>query len=223
MCAFPSSQPLYIELVFDINATRGGRQLPRETFPGPASSGIAPVPYVDDMSSLDHPTVAKVATALSEAGHRAAAEGITILPDEVRTATQAAAALGVDVGAIANSLVFRGVYTASDGTEEHVPLLVLTSGSHRAETTALATLAGATRIDKADPDFVKNETGQVIGGVAPVGHRNRLRTLVDTALCQYDVVWAAAGHAKSVFPTTYTGLLAMTGGTAADVTGESAP
>lgn len=172
------------------------------------------------MSSLAHPTVAKVAAALSEAGHSAAAEGITILPDEVRTASQAADALGIDVGAIANSLVFRGVYAAEDGTEEHAPLLVLTSGAHRAATETLAALSGASRVEKADPDFVKNETGHVIGGVAPIGHRNGLRTLVDTALYHYDVVWAAAGHAKSVFPTTYTGLLAMTGGTAADVAGE---
>src|SRR5699024_4782067 len=89
------------------------------TFSGPASPSIVDVPYVDDMSSLDHPTVAKVAAALSESGHHTAVEGITILPDEVRTASQAAAALGIDVGAIANSLVFRGVTTRSDGTEEH--------------------------------------------------------------------------------------------------------
>jgi len=182
---------------------------------------IADVPYVDDMSSLEHPTVAKVAAALSEAGHHTASEGITILPDEVRTASQAATALGIDVGAIANSLVFRGVRNNADGTEEHFPLLVLTSGAHRADTTALAGLVTAIRIDKADPEFVKTETGQVIGGVAPVGHRNPLRTLVDTTLRQYDTVWAAAGHAKSVFPTSYTGLLAMTGGTPADVTGEA--
>ena len=168
------------------------------------------------MSSLDHPAVAKVAAALSEAGHGAAAEGITILPDEVRTAAQAAAALGVEVGAIANSLVFRAVF--NDGDQ---PLLALTSGAHRADTDVLARLVGADRVGKADPEFVKNETGHVIGGVAPVGHRKRLHTLVDTTLRGYEVVWAAAGHAKSVFPTTFDGLLALTGGTAADVAGDS--
>lgn len=177
------------------------------------------------MSSLDHPAVAKVAAALSEAGYGDAAEGITILPDEVRTAAQAAAALGIEVGAIANSLVFRAVFDGADRTDsadspEQVPLLALTSGAHRADTDVLARLIGAQRVDKADPEFVKAETGQVIGGVAPMGHRKRLRTLVDTALCDYDVVWAAAGHAKSVFPTTFEGLVAMTGGTAADVAGD---
>lgn len=172
------------------------------------------------MSSLDHPAVAKVAAALSEAGHGGAAEGITILPDEVRTAGQAAAALGVDVGAIANSLVFRAEFDRGNGAEQD-PLLALTSGAHRADTNVLARLVGADRVGKADPEFVKSETGQVIGGVAPLGHSKRLHTLVDTALRGYDVVWAAAGHAKSVFPTTFDGLLAMTGGAPADVAGDS--
>lgn len=171
------------------------------------------------MSSFDHPAVAKVAAALSEAGYPDAAEGITILPDEVRTAAQAAAALGIEVGAIANSLVFRAVFDRADGTEQ-VPLLALTSGAHRADTDVLARLAEAERVDKADPEFVKTETGQVIGGVAPMGHRKRLYTLVDTALRDYDAVWAAAGHAKSVFPTTFEDLVAMTGAAAADVAGD---
>ncbi|NKQ52909.1 YbaK/EbsC family protein [Amycolatopsis sp. K13G38] len=169
------------------------------------------------MSSLDHPAVAKVAAALAEAGQHDAAQGIRILPAEVRTAAQAAEALGVGVGAIANSLVFRAVVDGKD-----VPLLSLTSGAHRANTATLAALAGATAVEKADLAFVKEHTGQVIGGVAPVGHPGKLLTLVDTALERYDVVWAAAGHAKSVFPTTYAGLLALTGGRAADVAGAEA-
>ncbi|WP_199433583.1 YbaK/EbsC family protein [Qaidamihabitans albus] len=165
------------------------------------------------MSNLDHPAIAKVAAALVEAGQHPAAEGIRILPAEVRTAQQAADALGVEVGAIANSLVFRASF---EGRADQ-PLLALTSGAHRADTGVLATLAGAARVGKADPAFVKEHTGQVIGGVAPVGHPSRLITLVDTALRRYDVVWAAAGHAKSVFPTTFEDLLALTGGRAADV------
>jgi prolyl-tRNA editing enzyme YbaK/EbsC (Cys-tRNA(Pro) deacylase) len=167
------------------------------------------------MSSLDHPAVAKVAAALAEAGQHRAAEGIRILPAEVRTAAQAAEALGVAVGAIANSLVFRAVFASGPA-----PLLCLTSGAHRADTTTLAALLGASAVEKADPAFVKEHTGQVIGGVAPVGHPKGLTTLVDTALERYEVIWAAAGHAKSVFPTTYAGLLALTGGRAADVAGE---
>ena len=170
------------------------------------------------MSSLDHPAVAKVAAALAEAGQHDAAKGIRILPAEVRTAAQAAEALGVEVGAIANSLIFRAVTAAGD-----VPLLSLTSGAHRADTHTLAKLAGASSVEKADPAFVKGHTGQVIGGVAPVGHPGSLLTFVDTALEQYEVVWAAAGHAKSVFPTTYAGLLALTGGRAVDVASGSAP
>jgi prolyl-tRNA editing enzyme YbaK/EbsC (Cys-tRNA(Pro) deacylase) len=164
------------------------------------------------MSTLDHPAVVKVAAALAEAGQHDAAEGIRILPSAVRTAAQAAEALGVEPGAIANSLIFRAVLP--DRVEA---LLALTSGGHRADTARLATLIGATEVDKADPVFVKEQTGQVIGGVAPIGHPARLRTLVDMALRRYDVVWAAAGHAKSVFPTTFDALLALTGGSAADV------
>ncbi|GAB2973812.1 YbaK/EbsC family protein [Amycolatopsis acidiphila] len=164
------------------------------------------------MSSLDHPAVAKVAAALAEAGQQRAADGIRILPAEVRTAAQAAEALGVEVGAIANSLIFRAVLDGRD-----VPLLSLTSGAHRADTGKLAELVGATAVEKADPAFVREHTGQVIGGVAPVGHPAPIETLVDTALEQYDVIWAAAGHAKSVFPTTFADLVALTGGRAAGV------
>ena len=160
------------------------------------------------MSSLEHPAVAKVAAALSEAGQPAAAEGIRVLPAEVRTAAQAAEALGVPVGAIANSLIFR---LGSDKNAR--PLLALTSGAHRADVRTLAELAGVAEVAKADAGFVRAHTGQPIGGVAPVGHPAPIRTLVDTALRAHDVVWAAAGHPKSVFPTTFAGLVALTGGT----------
>ncbi|MET7989435.1 YbaK/EbsC family protein [Amycolatopsis sp. NPDC005232] len=161
------------------------------------------------MSSLDHPAVAKVTAALSEAGQQAAAEGVRVLPAEVRTAAQAGEALGVEVGAIANSLVFR----ARTAGGEETALLALTSGAHRADPARLAALAGLAEVGKADADFVREHTGQPIGGVAPVGHPRRLVTLVDTALRAYDEVWAAAGHPKSVFPTTFDGLVELTGGT----------
>jgi prolyl-tRNA editing enzyme YbaK/EbsC (Cys-tRNA(Pro) deacylase) len=164
------------------------------------------------MSSLDHPAVAKVAAALAESGRPGAADGIRILAAEVRTAAQAAEALGVPVGAIANSLVFRAHYG-----EQSAPLLAMTSGAHRADENRLAELAGATAVTKADPKFVRQHTGQVIGGVAPIGHPERLSTLVDTALAAFPVIWAAAGHAKSLFPTTFTDLLALTGGRAAEL------
>jgi prolyl-tRNA editing enzyme YbaK/EbsC (Cys-tRNA(Pro) deacylase) len=176
------------------------------------------------MSTLDHPAIATVAAALREAGQHAAADGIRILPAEVRTAALAAEALGVEVGAIANSLVFRAVFDHPATPDADValslpdrPLLALTSGAHRADTTALARLAGARHVAKADAAFVRRHTGQAIGGVAPTGHPNRLTTLVDSALADYDAVWAAAGHAKAVYPTTFAGLLALTGGKAGEL------
>jgi prolyl-tRNA editing enzyme YbaK/EbsC (Cys-tRNA(Pro) deacylase) len=168
------------------------------------------------MTTLRHPSISKLAAALREAGMPAAADAIRILDDEVRTAALAAAALGVEVGAIANSLVFRGV---RDGEPDR-PLLALTSGAHRADPTRLAELVGASRVTKADPEFVREHTGQAIGGVAPVGHPSPVRTLVDRSLERYPVVWAAAGHPKAVFPTTYVDLLSLTGGVSADVSGQ---
>jgi prolyl-tRNA editing enzyme YbaK/EbsC (Cys-tRNA(Pro) deacylase) len=155
--------------------------------------------------SLDHPTVQRVVAALRAAGVR----GTPIaLPDSAPTAAAAAAQLGCEVGAIANSLVFD-----ADGD----PLLVLTSGAHRVDTVNVAAVLGVQRVARADPDFVRAHTGMAIGGVAPVGHPRPMRTLVDVDLARYDVVWAAAGHPHTVFPTTYGELLRMTGGTAAEV------
>ncbi|GDY30356.1 YbaK/EbsC family protein [Gandjariella thermophila] len=166
------------------------------------------------MGSLDHPSVQKVRSALIEAGAIAAADGIRLLDEDARTAAAAATALGVEVAAIANSLVFRAV--SADGAEW--PLLVLASGAHRADTHVLAALVGAERVDRADPDFVRVHTGQPIGGVAPVGHPSRIRTLVDTTLAGHPVVWAAAGHPKAVFPTTFAELVELSGGEPAEVT-----
>ncbi|WP_116199028.1 YbaK/EbsC family protein [Amycolatopsis circi] len=168
------------------------------------------------MSTHDHPAVAKVTAALDEAGLHASADGVRVLPAEVRTAAQAAEALGVPVGAIANSLVFRA--RTSAGAE--VALLALTSGAHRAKESRLAELAGVAEVGKADAAFVREHTGQPIGGVAPVGHPERLVTLVDTVLREYPEVWAAAGHPKSIFPTTFDALVALTGGTPGDLAGE---
>ena len=136
------------------------------------------------------------------------------LPEPAPTAATAAAQLGCTVGAIANSLVF-----SADGE----PLLVLTSGAHRVDTTRVAALIGATAVKRADPDFVRRSTGQVIGGVAPVGHPEPLRTLVDTWLEPYDVIWAAGGHAHMVFPTSFAELIRITLGTPAAVGADGDP
>jgi prolyl-tRNA editing enzyme YbaK/EbsC (Cys-tRNA(Pro) deacylase) len=93
----------------------------------------------------------------------------------------------------------------------------MASGGHRVDTAKVARLVGAERVDRADPDFVRTHTGFAIGGVAPVGHPEPLRTLVDSHLATYDEVWAAAGHPHAVFPTTHDELLALTGGEPADV------
>ena len=157
------------------------------------------------MTRVGHPGVRKVVEALAAAG---ATGQVRELPEAARTAALAAGQLGVEVGAIANSLVFD-----ADGA----PLLVLTSGAHRVDTARVAALVGVGALRRADPEFVRAATGQPIGGVAPVGHPAPLRTLVDTELDRYDTVWAAAGIPHTVFPTSYGELLRITGGTPAEV------
>jgi prolyl-tRNA editing enzyme YbaK/EbsC (Cys-tRNA(Pro) deacylase) len=140
------------------------------------------------------------------AAHTAAGGGgsIVILPDTVHTAVLAAEALGCEVGAIANSLLFD-----AGGR----PVLILTSGSHRVDTDLVAATLGVARLKRADPDFVRAHTGQPIGGVAPVGHPAPLPTYLDPALADYDDVWASAGHPHAVFRTSYEELLTLTGAT----------
>ncbi|GAA1528810.1 prolyl-tRNA editing enzyme YbaK/EbsC (Cys-tRNA(Pro) deacylase) [Microbacterium ginsengiterrae] len=128
---------------------------------------------------------------------------IRVLPDSARTAAEAAAAIGCDVAAIANSLVFL-----ADGE----PILVMTSGGHRADFGVLATATGAERIEMAPASVVREATGQAIGGVAPVGHPERLRTYIDEALEAFDEIWAAAGHPHTVMPLTFGALKELTDG-----------
>ena len=128
---------------------------------------------------------------------------IVVLPDAASTAVLAAQALGVEVGAIANSLVFQ-----CDGT----PLLVMTSGAHRVDTAALAARIGRGRITRATPEQVREATGQAIGGVAPAGHPAPLETLVDEHLATYPEIWAAGGTPHTVFPMTFDELVRLTGG-----------
>jgi prolyl-tRNA editing enzyme YbaK/EbsC (Cys-tRNA(Pro) deacylase) len=157
------------------------------------------------MTPPEHPRVAEVERLLRAAG---APGEVRHLPDSARTAATAAAQLGVEVGAIANSLVFD---VGGD------PLLVLTSGAHRVDEAQVAALLGVPSISRATPEFVRRHTGQVIGGVAPLGHPEPIGTLVDVELARYEQVWAAAGHPHTVFPTTYDELLLLTGGTPAEV------
>nr|WP_208388233.1 YbaK/EbsC family protein [Microbacterium halimionae] len=128
---------------------------------------------------------------------------IVVLPDAAATAAVAAAAVGVEVGAIANSLVFWS---------DDAPLLVMTSGAHRVDTAALATRLGRDSIRRATAEQVKDATGQVIGGVAPAGHPSPLTTVVDEALATFPEIWAAAGTPHTVFPLTFAELVRLTNG-----------
>jgi prolyl-tRNA editing enzyme YbaK/EbsC (Cys-tRNA(Pro) deacylase) len=146
-----------------------------------------------------------VQAALLQAG---ATGQVVELTESARTAAEAAQALGCPVAAIANSLIF-----AADGR----PVLVLSSGGHRVDTAKVAVLVGAAQVRRADADLVREATGFAVGGVPPVGHRNALTTLVDTALADHAQVWAAAGTPYAVFPTTFDELVRITGGKPADV------
>lgn len=142
----------------------------------------------------------EVARILAEAGSGGRVRELT---ESTRTAREAAEALGCDVGAIASSLVF---------ISDDEPVLVLTSGRHQVDTTALAARWGRGELRRATPEQVRRATGQAIGGVAPVGHPEMLPTVVDAALTDHPQLWAAAGTPRTVFPTTAGELLRLTGG-----------
>ena len=154
-----------------------------------------------------HPSARHVAGVLLSLG---ATGQVRELPEPAPTAAAAAAQLGCEVGAIANSLIFD-----ADGE----PLLILTSGAHRVDVGMIGARHGFASVRRADPEFVRAATGQAIGGVAPVGHPAPVRTLVDVWLDKYDVVWAAGGHQHVVFPTSYAELLRLTSGEPAEVAG----
>jgi prolyl-tRNA editing enzyme YbaK/EbsC (Cys-tRNA(Pro) deacylase) len=139
---------------------------------------------------------------------------IVVLPDSVHTAQLAADALGCEVGAIANSLLFTvpgdGPADGGAGTEDE-PLLLLTSGAHRVDTDKVVAALGLTGLRRAKPEFVRRHTGQVIGGVSPFAHPAPVRTYLDPWLRRYDVIWAAAGHPAAVFSSTFEELQQMTG------------
>ena len=133
---------------------------------------------------------------------------VRMLNEAVTTARAAAQHLGCPVGAIANSLIF-----STDGGE---PLLIMTSGAHRVDMIKVGDQLGV-QLRRASPDFVREHTGQPIGGVAPVGHPKPIPTLVDRALADFDELWAAGGIPHAIFPLTYRELLVLTGGVEADV------
>jgi prolyl-tRNA editing enzyme YbaK/EbsC (Cys-tRNA(Pro) deacylase) len=155
--------------------------------------------------SQEHRAVTSFRTALEERGGTGR---VVVLPDSVHTAKLAAEALGCEVGAIANSLLFDA---------DDAPVLILTSGAHRVDTGKVAAEIGVQKLGRATPEFVRQHTGQVIGGVSPIAHPAPVPTYIDPSLRQYDEIWAAAGHPAAVFSSTYDELLAMTGATELEV------
>lgn len=131
------------------------------------------------------------------------------MPSSTRTATDAAASIGCTVAQIAKSLIFRS-------KETDRPVLVIASGVNRVDEKKVAALIGEA-IGKADADFVRARTGFVIGGVPPVGHAETPITLIDADLLAFDEIWAAAGTPNAVFRLLPAELVAITGGTVADV------
>jgi len=129
---------------------------------------------------------------------------IKVLTETAKSAAEAAAGLGIEVGQIASSIIFK--------LPDNSPLLVITSGRHRVDTQLVAGKLGVEKLDRVDADYVKENSGFSIGGVAPIGWiKTPSITLIDEALNDYEVVWAAAGHPHAVFPTSYNELLLATG------------
>lgn len=149
---------------------------------------------------IEKAAVKRVIAALAE--HGLTAE-VNVLSDSARTAQEAATALGIEVGQIASSLIFK----LPDGS----PLLIITSGRHRVDTDLVAKSLGIETLSRVDADYVKEKSGFSIGGVAPIGWTSPATILIDQALNDYEVVWAAAGHPHAVYPTTFAELIACTG------------
>ena len=149
---------------------------------------------------LQNPSVQRVSAKLKELGVKGE---VHVLSDSARTAQEAADALGILVGQVASSIVFK-----LDGES---PLLVITSGRHRVDTKLVAEKLGVAKLHRVDADYVKEKSGFSIGGVSPVGWVSQATILIDEALNDYEVVWAAAGHPHSVYPTTFAELLECTG------------
>jgi len=153
-------------------------------------------------------SVQRVVTALQTLGH---AHAPCMLADAARTAQQAADALGVALGQIVKSLIFR---RQADG----VAVLVLTAGDRRVDESKVAALIGP--IGRADADFVRAHTGFAIGGVPPLAHAQPPVTLMDQSLLRFTILWAAAGHPHAVFPLTPHDLTHFTGAPVVDVVQE---
>ena len=155
--------------------------------------------------------VQRVAAELQRLGHPHMPQ---MLDDAARTAQEAADALGIAVGQIAKSIIFRR-------KSDDAAVLVVTSGDRRVDEKKVEAHVG--KVGRADADFVKSRTGFSIGGVSPVAHATPPVTLIDQDLLRFDVVWAAAGHPHGVFPLHPGDLQRLTGAPVVDVVQASAP
>lgn len=150
-------------------------------------------------------SVQRVARVLQDKGHP---HGPMMLDDAARTAQQAADALGISVGQIAKSIIFRR-------KSDDAAVLVITSGDRRVDEKKVDAIVGKT--GRADADFVRAKTGYAIGGVPPLAHATPSVTLIDQELLRFEEVWAAAGHPHGVFKLHPRDLEALTGAPVADV------
>ena len=149
---------------------------------------------------LERASVIRAAEAMKSLGVQGS---IVALSESARTAQEAADALGVEVGQIASSLIFK---LPSGGA-----LLIITSGRHRVDTDLVAKNLGIEKLGRVDADFVKEASGYSIGGVSPLGWVTQPELiLIDEALNDYEVVWAAAGHPHAVYPTSFRELIKCT-------------
>jgi prolyl-tRNA editing enzyme YbaK/EbsC (Cys-tRNA(Pro) deacylase) len=150
---------------------------------------------------LERASVMRAAEAMKSLGVQGS---IVALSESARTAQEAADSLGVEVGQIASSLIFK---LPSGGA-----LLIITSGRHRVDTNLVAQKLQIDSLGRVNADFVKEISGFSIGGVSPLGWISKPEIiLIDEALNDYDIVWAAAGHPHAVYPTSFTELLECTG------------
>ncbi|MEW1753268.1 YbaK/EbsC family protein [Streptomyces angustmyceticus] len=149
-----------------------------------------------------HPRFAEALTALGLAVE------VRGFPEATRTAAEAAAAVGCDLGQIVKSLIF---------TADREPVLVLVDGAARVDVERVRAELGATAVGRADAALVRETTGYAIGGVPPFGHRTRTRVLADRGLLAHDTVWAAAGTPHTVFPLAPAALIEYAGARVADV------
>jgi len=150
------------------------------------------VSEVNFLMTQKHPSVLRVQSRLRELGILGE---VHHLSDSARSAQEAADSLGILVGQVASSIVFR--------LPNELPLLVITSGRHRVDTVLVAEKLHVEKLHRADSNFVREHSGFAIGGVSPVGWIQPATIIIDEALNDYEVIWAAAGHPHAVFPTNY--------------------